>query len=461
MDETSLRELFERVIEEEEPPIGPVAQQGIQAGVRLRRRHRLQNAAACVTAIVVVAAVLVGAVLASSRGGQPPAVAGPATVYVLGTTGGIGQEAASLTPIPVATNTPGAPIPLNAPIPLVGQGDNSFGPMKATPDRKTIYVAEPQPGETVTPVSTATGTAGTPISAYAPLGKSYIVASPDGKTVYVLGADGPLMPISTATNRPGPLVQPWGQAVSMSIAITPNGRTLYVGVGAQNLAGPFYVFPISTATDKPGQPIRVAGSPEAIVVTPDGRTAYVIGQTPPHFSSSHVRTTSGEVIVTPISTATNTPGPAVIAGRGGLGPVVMTPDGQHIYIGTADPSSLIPFSTVTDSAGSPVSFASSSITALAAAPDGRTVYAAAVRWPDYAIQCPAMSFVTPVAAATGRPGKPVQVACDPVDLAVTPDSKTVYVASRQGIVTPIAAATGQPGTPIQVRGDLSSLLITP
>jgi DNA-binding beta-propeller fold protein YncE len=75
--------------------------------------------------------------------------------------------------------------------------------------------------------------------------------TPDGKTLYV-GSDGPLrgavIPISTATNRAG---QPIPVAAE-DMAITPDGRTLYAAARQG-------VVPISTATNTPGKPIRPAG----------------------------------------------------------------------------------------------------------------------------------------------------------------------------------------------------------
>ena len=52
------------------------------------------------------------------------------------------------------------------------------------------------------------------------------------------------------------------------------------------------VTPISTATNRPGRPIRVACDPYAVVVTPDGKTVWV----------------GSRNWVTPISTATDKPG---------------------------------------------------------------------------------------------------------------------------------------------------------
>ena len=76
------------------------------------------------------------------------------------------------------------------------------------------------------------------------------------------------------------------------IAITPNGATAYV-------TDPYdkTVTPIDTATDTPGTPITLTGSPSdsplAIAITPNGATAYV---------------TSGNTLLWPIDLATNRAG---------------------------------------------------------------------------------------------------------------------------------------------------------
>ena len=75
----------------------------------------------------------------------------------------------------------------------------------------------------------------------------------------------------------------------------PDGKTAYV---ANNGAGT--VTPIRTATNTPGPPITVGRFPRVIAITPDGRTAYVANQD------------SGAV--TPICTATNTPGKPITVG---------------------------------------------------------------------------------------------------------------------------------------------------
>ena len=86
--------------------------------------------------------------------------------------------------------------------------------------------------------------------------------TPDGKTAYVANEEGPVgtvVPISTATNRPG---EPIRIGLHTLIAITPDGKTIYAA--AQHEA-----VPISTATNRPGKPIRLPHrQPSGIVITP-------------------------------------------------------------------------------------------------------------------------------------------------------------------------------------------------
>ena len=78
-----------------------------------------------------------------------------------------------------------------------------------------------------------------------------------------------MTPIRTATNTTGPPI-PVGNG-PVAIVITPNGKTAYV---ANTKDGT--VTPIRTATNTAGPPIPVGNEPIAIAVTPDGKTAYVV-----------------------------------------------------------------------------------------------------------------------------------------------------------------------------------------
>jgi YVTN family beta-propeller protein len=233
---------------------GPPARSALQADARLRRRAR--GITGILAAIVVIAAAI-SMVALSYRPAPvaPPRHAG-AVMYVAASNGVI--------PVRTATNTAGRPIKIGA-IPAA---------MAITPDGKTAYIADLHP-DTVTPVTTATNTAGRPIHIG---GFPWAVAiTPDGKTAYVVDivahGRGPttVIPVSTATNTPGKPIKISGTPVA--IAITPDGKTAYIATAAY-IAGSCAgcpvgtVIPVSTATNTPGQPIKIGRIPQAIAITP-------------------------------------------------------------------------------------------------------------------------------------------------------------------------------------------------
>jgi hyaluronoglucosaminidase len=92
------------------------------------------------------------------------------------------------------------------------------------------------------------------------------------------------------------------------------GAIVYVSNGRGDT-----VTPIAAPTGTPGPPIPVGPAPGEIVITPDGRTAYI---------------TTDDPVVVPIATATGTPGPPIRVGvnRPGLSDkpvaIAITPDGN-------------------------------------------------------------------------------------------------------------------------------------
>jgi DNA-binding beta-propeller fold protein YncE len=446
MDELWLRELLDRAIAGE-PPMGPVAANSLRAGIRRRRRRRAQGSAACVAAAAVVAvAVLAVTGAARNRVAGPAKVTRPSTVYVLT---GVG----AVRPIPTATNRPGKTIP-------VGNGQI----MTITPDGKTIYVgddyvSQEQPKPAVVPVSTVTETAGKPIL----MGEvpSQILVTPNGKTAYVLGlAAGPaeIIPIATATNTPGKAIKVGmtdGGAYQM--AITPDGKTLYVISWTREGVAPSYVIPIATATNTPGKPIKIQGANAGeIVMNPDGRTAYAIGQS-----------RTGTVIV-PITTATNTPGKPVRVGQA-AGALGITPDGQTLYLVQlgaygirSGPSGVIPFATATDTPGKLIR-TGGFVYAIAVTPDSSTAYVSSepATKPEPMGCTGQTGEVTPISTATNVPGPPIRVGCGPYFLVITPDGKTVWVANGERTITPISTATNTPGKPIRFRGVIKAIAVSP
>jgi DNA-binding beta-propeller fold protein YncE len=310
MDETSLPALLEAAFGDDEPPTGPAGRNWLREGIRMRRA-RMRRAAGG-AAVIAAAAVAVPAV--TGVFGNSTAAPGAGTAYV------VIQGSGTVVPINLATNTPERPI-------HVGR---SLYAIAITPDGKTAYVSDGQISimtpqykekQAVTPVHLATHTPGRPIRFSTP--PFAIAITPNGKTAYVSNDVDAVTPIDLATSTPGKPIHLGGP--DDLIAIAPDGKTAYVA--SENT-----VTPIDLATSTPGKPIHVAWLAYAIAIAPDGKTAYVAGGnivTPIDLATStpgkpiHVAgsafaiainpagTTAyvtGETAVTPIDLATDTPG---------------------------------------------------------------------------------------------------------------------------------------------------------
>lgn len=100
--------------------------------------------------------------------------------------------------------------------------------------------------------------------------------------------------------------------------------------------------------------------------------------------------------------------------------------------------------------------------ALAVTPDGRTLFVADYGrydgdWPHNG------HTVTPVDVATGRVGAAIRVGNEPLDMAVTPNGRTLYVLAGDGTLTPVDVASRQPGRPIRFASHLDpgELVVAP
>jgi DNA-binding beta-propeller fold protein YncE len=258
------------------------------------------------------------------------------TAYVMGL---MGDE---IYPISTATNTMEKPI-------KAGQGPGGPYQMAITPNGKTLYDVsfngKSRGPSYVIPISTATNTAGKPIKIQN-ADTIGILMNPNGRTAYDIGQSmtgTEIIPIATATNTPGKPVST--DQSDGAVAIAPDGRALYL----VNY-GPNGVIPFSTAANTAGKLIKVDGMASAIAVTPEGNTAYVASE----LSQKPAATCTGQTgVVTPISTATNRPGIPV---RVACDPyaVVVTPDGKTVWVGSRD--WVTPISTATNKAGTPITF---------------------------------------------------------------------------------------------------------
>jgi YVTN family beta-propeller protein len=277
----------------------------------------------------------------------------------------------------------------------------------------TAYVAN-QHGNSVTPIDTATNTAGTAI----PVGTEpgFIAITPDGKTAYVADFNSNnVTPITTATNTPGTPIAVG--TFPSAIAITPDGRTAYVTNELSNT-----VSAINIATNTVSATISVGGGPFGIVITPDGTRAYV----------GNNRGNS----VTPIDLTTGVADTAIPVGAAPYN-IAITPDGATVYVANEQSSSVTPIATATNIAGAPIPTASNPVD-IAITPDGTTAF----------VTNESDGVVTPINTATNAPGTPISIP-DPAGIAITPDGKTAYVSNLDnGTVTPFDIATDAVGAPI-------------
>ena len=429
-----------RVLLDEAPPSAEVFAEGRQriatGSVRSRQpivhrpRRRSPWLTSAAAAVGVTLAVSLAAVIGSRAhlGEQAGDGAGrPRPVYVFN------WDAGTLTPISPVTGALGRPVkvgPGARRIKWYVQWERRMPSIQQNlilPDGKTDYVVYlvKDGGEVLRAVSLATGAAGRPI----PLGPGagQMVMAPDGRTAYVLylarpGGGTAVRPVSLVTGTVGQPI-PLGIALGGQIAITPDGKTVYV---ASPHSGA--VWPISTATNTRGKPIRI---PEAasIVFTSHGRTAWVLG----------VGSGTGQT-ATPISTATNMPGTPVHVGNR-YDQVMFTPNGKTAYLVT--PRTVTPVSTTTGRAGKTIKVLGA--TGIVVTPDSKMAYVADG------------NVVVPISTATNTAGTPIRVSGypGPGNIVISPDGRTAYTFTdndgpHKQIVTPISIPANTPGRAITV-----------
>jgi len=309
------------------------------------------------------------------------------------------------------------------------------------PPNGTAYVMN-SGGGTVTPIDLATSTAGKPIIVSGePVA---MTIAPDRKTAYVASSatnSGPeptsaqaVQPIDLTTNTAGKPIDL--QSPADAIVVSPDGKTAYIinGFPSRTLTR------VDLATNTPGKPITLSGAPETITMAADG-TAYVTIQTATAYDFM------------PIDLATGKLGkPLKLSGQPGA--IAISPDGSTAYAASQSSSTVItvtPINLTASTAGKPINLGGKpeptnyygEPLAIAITPDGKTAYLANG----------ASSTVTPINLATNTPGKPINLGGKPgADaIAISPDGTTAYVANQpSSTVTPIDLAAGTPEKPIKI-----------
>jgi hyaluronoglucosaminidase len=267
------------------------------------------------------------------------------------------------------------------------------------------------------------------------------LATPGAPTLYVVGYSGPnysgtVTPINTAANEAEQTIKVGSQPTA--IVVAPDGKTAYVA----NQNGT--VTPITTATNQPGQPIKVGGDPilSAIAITPDGKTAYVVGN--PRGQGCHHPLGNGDGFVVPIATATNKPAEPISVGHLPVG-LAITPDGKTIYVPNSGDNTVTPIATATNAARRPIPIGNAGPVAILVAPGGRSAYAVVVSLSGRAFP----GSLIPIAIGTNTPGNPIGVGDHPMAIAITPSAKTPYTETlaANSVLGFFAACTNMSASP--------------
>jgi YVTN family beta-propeller protein len=178
-------------------------------------------------------------------------------------------------------------------IPVPGAGPNTVA---FTPDGRLCYVAnwatDNPAGSSVTPIAVTEGGASGNVLPSIPVGlnPNWVAITRDGATAYVANkGSNSLTPITVATNTPlAPIPMP---GMPIQIEIAPNGTLAYVAIAGDATD---FVVPLDlTVTPAKAGPTMILAKgcqPHWVAFTPDGATAYVVG--------------NGDSTLTPITVAT-------------------------------------------------------------------------------------------------------------------------------------------------------------
>lgn len=201
----------------------------------------------------------------------------------------------TVTTVNLATGEVGRTIP----VPEVGPNTVAF-----TPDGRTCYVAnwgtaDPDvPGCTVTPIEVTDGGAFGRVLPSITVGNNpnWVAITKDGATAYVANkGSNSITPIDVRTNTAGADIPMPGPPIQIEIA--PDGTRAYIAIAGDSpeidAVVPMYLT-VTPGTVGPAITLASKCQPHWIAFTPDGATAYVVG--------------NGNSTLTPITVASGTPG---------------------------------------------------------------------------------------------------------------------------------------------------------
>lgn len=267
--------------------------------------------------------------------------------------------------------------------------------------------------------------AGRRVTATVPVGMAprAIALSPDGARAYVANAGSRTISVIDTSTNEEIASAPSGRD-PRDVVVSPDGRLLFVTNGSSDA-----VSVLSTATLTEAQPaIDVGDGPRSLVASPDGERLYVVA------------TIDNAVGVVDVASGTVAESIAVAAGPSDL---ALSADGRFLYVVTENNLTVV--STDTNQVG-PERRIGDSPRNVAVAPNGERVY---MTDGDALYVIDAREHV--LDSATGIVG--------PRALAVTPDSREVYVATESGSVVVFDAAAHRTEPAIEVGSGAVNLVI--
>jgi DNA-binding beta-propeller fold protein YncE len=288
-----------------------------------------------------------------------------------------------------------------------------------------------------------------PTTAVVPGPIAYVITGRDGS----LGFSDKIVRISLATGRVAAHATslPAGQATA---AITPNGAIICILTDNFRRA---HLTTINARTGAAAPPIAVPADndlPLSVAITPDGRGAYVFEPAYP--------ATAGSVV--PVNLVTESAGRKIsIAGAEQM---VMTPNGSTVYVLAQQaasrqgpqyygPRQVVPIDTATNTALPPIKVAAGGLAdSIAVSPDGKTVYVA-TSWVNH------VSAVTPISTASNAAMAPIPIRLAAYSggiLAMAPDGNTAYLYGDSQYVFPIDLRTNKMLTPIRLPADYACMI---
>lgn len=264
--------------------------------------------------------------------------------------------------------------------------------------------------------TTTTGQSTTPAIAYA-----YVAHSQSHSLSSIaIPADRTVSTVQIGSSSTGTAtVQP---SYPQDVVVTPDGKLAYVTDGVTS------VWVVDTKTNSVVAVVPAGGAPGKLAISPDGKSVYV--------TTTLCATLPCVASVAVIDTTSNTLTSTIPVGKGpgaGLSGITVTPDGKSIYVAVTPGSNVLAINTANNSIADPIVTTNSGISDISISPDGRHVYAAGWVKGIYANTY----FVDVIDTQTNNQSAAINLGNDdePVRIAVTPDGSKAFVAGNAGLIS--------------------------